>query len=444
MKEIGQISAEIGKESYAVGGLVRDFLLNIPSDDLDITSDDIDALSYEIKKKGGKIVDKQSDRFMSKIIYYRGLKIDLVAPRKESYTSNSIKPSVNQGTFNDDAHRRDFTVNALYFDLHPDRFMNVVDLTGTGIYCLNKKILDTPLDPIQTFKDDPSRMLRGVRFAATKGFNLSHRVMNAIYDLRQLIFKVPFEIIHNEILKGAVSPDYFRVMDEVGLTDVLFPEVTAGKEIHQIPEYHTQNVYEHILRTTEELNTNRSILRIATFLHDIGKVPADDGTGHFYEHIPKGVPLAEEILRKYKFSNNEIKYVKKMIRHHHDFHNLMNTRLRDYEHSRTLRRIVTRFSNEFIQDLLSHTRADILSDRPQWKNSLRKLNEIEDAIDVIQLNIAIENSKEKLTVNGYDIMDLGYEGPEIGRIKHELQNLVDEGIIPNNRETLLAKLQEFS
>lgn len=445
MEEIGQMSAKRGLESYAVGGLVRDFILGIQSDDLDITSNDIDALAEEMLLAGGKIIEKDSARFMGKIIYFKGLKIDLVAPRKESYNPTSIKPLVKVGTFQDDVYRRDYTINTLYYNLNPDQFMEILDLTGRGLEDLKLKILDTPTEPRQTFLDDPSRMLRGVRFAATRGFGIAGRVHGEIYRMRKEILRVPFEVIHTELMKGAVSPMYFRILDAVGLTDVLFPEVVMNRGVFQHPEYHTEDVYEHILRVTEAIETDNPLLRIASYFHDVGKVLVSDGSGHAYNHIGKGLPIMKEILRKYKFSNHEVQYIYKVIQYHHIYHNLTNMYItKETGKTRSLRKIVTKHSKEFLQDIFLHTRADIISDNPQRKRFLGVVDEIMDDMRNIELTVVIENSKNKLTVTGHDIMELGYQGIEIGRIKQELQNLVDDGTMPNTRATLMAKLKEYA
>lgn len=445
MKEIGEISAKYGLDTYAVGGLVRDFMMEKACDDLDITSDNIDLLAEQIINVGGKAIEKNSERFMGKIVYFRGLKIDLVAPRKESYREDSIKPIVKVGTFQDDVERRDYTINALYYDLHPDRFMEIVDLTRRGLSDFKKKILDTPIDPIKTFIDDPSRMLRGVRFAATHKFRIASRVRDAIFKLRENILRIPFEIVHNEMIKGAISSDYFRVMDDVGLVDVLFPELALNRGVYQHPLYHTEDVFEHIIRTTECLKTTKPLLRIASLLHDMGKAAVDDGSGHAYNHIGRGLPIIKRILRRYKFSNHEIQYIYDIIRFHHAFHNFANLKLlKEPSLRRSVRKFVTNHSMEFVQDIYEHTLADIRSDSPQRKKFVQIAEEMMDLIHELDLTVMIENSRSNLTVTGHDIMALGYRGKEVGRVKRELQTLVDEGIIPNTRASLLEKLKQYA
>lgn len=443
MREIGEISQELDITSYAVGGLVRDFLLGLNSEDLDITSDNINELAQAIVDRGGKIIDKDSDRFLGKIVYFRDLKIDLVAPRRESYTKDSIKPLVKVGTFQDDVLRRDFTINALYYNLDPSKFMEVIDLTGKGVHDLIYRKLDTPDDPEVTFYDDPSRMLRAVRFSAVKNFNISTRVIKAIDKMKTEILRVPFEVIHEEIIKGAISPNYFRIMDNVGILDVLFPELTMNRGVFQLPLFHTEDVMEHILRTTELIQTKNPLLRIASLFHDIGKALVDDGTGHAYNHIGKGLPLVKTILRKYKFSNKEVQYIYNIIRFHHAFHNFTNI-YNESDRRRSIRKFVTQHAEDFIQDIYVHTYADIISDNPKREKYLKLLDEHMDIVKEMQMVVIIENSKSKLQIDGYDIMECGFKGKEIGEIKSQLQNLVDEGIIPNIRQNLVIELKRIT
>lgn len=443
MKNIGKISEKINVKSYAVGGLVRDFILEKDCDDLDITSDGIDKLAAAMIERGGKIVEKNSERFMGKIIYYKGLKIDLVAPRKESYHPSSIKPLVKVGTFEDDVFRRDFTINALYYDLSPTNFMRFVDLTGKGLKDLRLNLLDTPLEPEQTFFDDPSRMLRAVRFAATRGFDIAERVVIAIQKMAHEIHRVPYEIIHKEIMKGAGSPSFFRILDRVGLADTLFPEVTVNRGVYQHPQYHTEDAYEHILRVTELINTDKPLLRIAGFFHDIAKASCEDAEGHAYGHIQKGLKMVKPILRKYKFANKEVDYIYQIIRYHHNFHNYVKESQQGKNITISLRRFISKHPISFIMDLYQHALADTTSDHPNSKPYIKSINNIIDEIHDLHTFMIFDGSKQKLKISGHDIMRYGFKGKSIGEIKSLLQRKVFDGELPNKRDALLDALEEI-
>jgi poly(A) polymerase len=292
---VSQVADEMNVECYVIGGYVRDIFLRRTSKDIDcvVVGSGI-ALAEAVAKKMGK----QSKvtvykNFGTAQVKYKGYELEFVGARKESYTHDSRKPIVEDGTLKDDLKRRDFTINTLALCINRARFGELVDCFN-GLQDLKNRIIKTPLDPNITFSDDPLRMMRAIRFASQLGFDIHPETFDAIVVNRERISIVSAERITDELNKIILSPKPsvgFVLLEKTGLLDLVFPELAALKGVenrdgvqHKDNFYHTLAVLDNI-----SLKTDNLWLRWAALLHDIGKSTTkrwDPQLGWtFYNHI---------------------------------------------------------------------------------------------------------------------------------------------------------------
>jgi tRNA nucleotidyltransferase/poly(A) polymerase len=443
MKEVGQAADKSGETCLVVGGFVRDCLTNKRSDDLDFVCTDIDKIAHELEKKGvAKNITSErgitGENYRTNIVIFGKEKVDLVEPRKEIYTKDSIKPIVEKGDFEDDAIRRDFTINTLQLGVSKNDWMQIYDPTGKGMQDLDEKILRTPRKPELTFDEDPTRMLRAVRFSVCHNLSLLPNVTKAIQNMSSEMKRVTPELIHKELMKGAKCNNYYRVMENVGLMKEIFPEVSQLKGIKQSPRHHTEDALEHTLRTVEYIPSD-PIFRTAALLHDIGKYETTDAEGHAYEHEKISVKKVSEIGKRLKFSHEDIKRMEDLVGNHMRLHNFDLEKITE----KGVRRFIRDYDHIY-PELQVMTRADIKSDS---KHPLESLQELDTKIVFIdshreKMRELLDN-QFKIEINGNDIKKLGWEGKEIGAIKSKVENAVIEGTLPNERNVLLNYLLEL-
>lgn len=312
-------AAASDSEVYLVGGFVRDRLLGKAGKDIDfvqVGGDGI-ALLAAVATAMGWAPPQQFERFGTGQVRGDGFILEVVRARAERYDPDSRKPDVRPGTLQEDVWRRDFTVNALCQTLSG----RILDLTGRGLADLRAGVLRTPLDPSETFAEDPLRIFRGARFVAQLGFTLAPGVLEAMREQASRISVVSVERISDELRRMLVSPHVlagFDVLAEAGVLARVLPEVSAMRGVEQ-GGFHTYDVYEHTLRAVE-LTPPDPITRVATLLHDVGKPPthaiATDGRHTFYDHPQVGAVMAREILARLRFSNDDIQTVSDLVRLH--------------------------------------------------------------------------------------------------------------------------------
>lgn len=460
MKMIGNAADSINEKCYVVGGLVRDCIIGIKSDDLDFVCSDPFKIVEELKKQSPSTVKElqksETTRFKSKIVHIKdpvkGIdeKIDFVEPRKESYVKDpkklreltgditlkdqdTIKPIVAPGTFKDDVERRDFTLNALYLGIGKNDWLDIIDLTGRGIHDLNEKILDTPLDPDKTFEDDPSRMLRGIRFAACRKMHFHPRVASSIQKNAKEIHRVPSDLIHKEIVKGGGCDNYYEIMNDMKLLDEIFPEVTALKGLPHNKVGHKFDPFDHTILTLQYI-PNDYKQKLAMLLHDTGKAKTTDVEGHAYGHAKESKEISENILSRLSFSNDEISYITSLIENHHIFHDLSNTK--DLQ-NKTIRKIIGKY-NDILPELEIMTRADIYSDHPNPMEQIKKLDSVLIKVNEVRKEMnELISKKFKLEINGNDLIQIGMKpSPKFKEILNNIEQLVVEGTLPNDNKIL--------
>ncbi|MEO5906307.1 MAG: HD domain-containing protein, partial [Saprospiraceae bacterium] len=318
----------MGLEVYAVGGFVRDRLLNINSKDIDfVTVGNGTALAENVCKELGNEASNLSifKNFGTAMFRYRDFELEFVGARKESYQHHSRKPEVEEGTILDDQLRRDFTINALAIALQGDHKYEIID-PFDGLRHLEERKIITPTDPHQTFSDDPLRMMRAIRFATQLSFTIDQSTLEAIRSMHDRIEIVSMERIAYELNKIIVSPipsKGFILLDEVNLLPLILPEMNALKGVDFIEGYgHKDNFY-HTLQVLDNISmsTDYLWLKWAAILHDIAKPQTkkfEQGHGWtFHGHESLGAAMVPRIFRRMKLPLDEkMKYVQKLVRLH--------------------------------------------------------------------------------------------------------------------------------
>ncbi len=437
-KKIAQVTNNNNIPAYVVGGFVRDIFLERPSKDIDVVvlgdgiaqakklSANIPKSSFSYFKNYGTAMVKTHD-----------WEIEFVGARKESYSENSRKPTVEPGTLADDQNRRDFTINALAISLNITDYGNLVD-PFNGISDLENKIIRTPLNPDITFSDDPLRMMRGIRFATQLRFEIEYETFESIKRNAQRIKIISFERISDELNKIMLSPKPsigFNLLFDSGLLQIIFPEMAAlyGVDIiegkaHKDNFYHTLMVLDNICLDTDDL-----WLRWAALLHDIAKPVTkkfEKGTGWtFHGHEDKGSRMVKKIFSNLKLPLNEkMKFVEKIVALHHRPKVLAEEGITDS----AIRRLIVD-ADEDIDALFLLCKADITSkNRVKVETYRQKLLEVKQLVADVTERDALRNWQPPIT--GEYIMQTFGIGPsrEVGLIKSEIREAILEGKIANN------------
>ena len=415
----------LGIEVYLVGGFVRDRLLGAAGKDLDLVSVGADGLPLlsEMARGFGWPPPQRFERFGTGQIRGDGFVVEVVRARAERYDPESRKPAVRPGTLDEDVRRRDFTVNALCQTFEG----RVIDVTGHGLGDLRARVLRTPLDPADTFSEDPLRMLRAARFTAQLGFALAEGVLDAMRAQAGRIAILSIERVSEELRRLLVSAHAragFDVLRDAGLLERLLPEVVAMIGVEQ-GGYHLYDVYEHTLRAVD-LTAPDLVTRTAALMHDIGKPPthavAGDGRHTFHDHPQVGAAMARDILTRLLFSNGEIEAVAQLVRLH--------LRPIQYEAERfgdpAVRRLI-RDAGDLRARMLDIARADT---RASSFPSTAGIDELAERMR--RLDAGGEVSHMRDTIDGDEIMAMAQRppGPWVGRVKAALEDAVLDGAIP--------------
>ena len=442
---IGQVADELGMECYVIGGYVRDLLMNRPSKDIDVVVKGSGiAIAEALKARIGHGAHLSVFRnFGTAQLKWKGQELEFVGARRESYTHDSRKPIVEDGTLEDDQNRRDFTINALAICLNHDRLGELIDPFG-GVMDIEDGIIATPLDPDITFSDDPLRMMRCVRFATTLHFQIEEETFEALGRNRERLKIVSAERIIVELNKIMMSDQPSRGFVELqrsGLLELILPEVAALDVVetkngrsHKNNFYHTLEVLDNVARLSDNL-----YLRWAALLHDIGKPlckrwePVVGWTFHNHNYL--GAKLIQPLFRRLKLPLDErMKYVKKLV----DLHMRPIAIADDIVTDSAVRRLLFEAGDD-IDDLMTLCEADITS-----RNETKKRNFLNN-FKLVRIKLKDIEEKDRIRnfqppVDGEEIMRLFGLTPcrEIGVLKTELKDGILDGKIPNEHDPALA------
>ena len=447
--KISDAADSLGVECYVVGGYVRDLFLERPSDDIDVVVvgsgiEVADALRRSLGRKAHISVFRN---FGTAQVKYKDIEVEFVGARKESYSHDSRKPIVEDGTLEDDQNRRDFTINALAVCLNKGRFGELVDPFG-GIDDMYDGIIRTPLDPDITFSDDPLRMLRCIRFATQLNFFIDDDTFAALERNAERIRIISGERIQDELNKIMMTPTPskgFVDLQRSGLLQIILPELFAldivekrNGKAHKNNFYHTLEVLDNVCRTSDNL-----WLRWAALMHDIGKPRSKRWNNNagwtFYNHNFIGAKMVPDIFRRLKMPlDAKMKYVQKMV----DLH-MRPIVIADEEVTDSAVRRLLNDAGDDIDDLMKLCEADITS-----KNQVRKKCFLENFRMVREkiADLKIKDYKRLLQpcIDGNEIMEMFNLRPsrEVGLLKQILKEAVLDNKVPNEREPLLQLLME--
>ena len=448
-KTIGRVADHLRMECYVVGGYVRDLFLERASNDIDVVVVGSGIrVAEDLKGQLGRKAHLSVFRnFGTAQVKYRDLEVEFVGARKESYSHDSRKPHVEDGTLEDDQNRRDFTINALAICLNHDRFGELVD-PFDGVYDMEDGIIRTPLDPDITFSDDPLRMLRCIRFATQLNFYIEDETFDALGRNAERIKIISGERVMEELNKIMATPTPskgFVDLHRCGLLQILMPELTNldivetrnGKK-HKNNFYHTLEVLDNVARHSDNI-----WLRWAALLHDIGKTkskrwdPLQGWTFHNHNFI--GAKMVPPLFRRLKLPMDaKMKYVQKMV----DLH-MRPIVIADEEVTDSAVRRLINDAGDDIDDLMILCEADITS-----KNHERKQRFLDNfaAVRVKLADLKERDYKRLLqpVIDGNEIMEMFHLQPsrEVGALKQTLKDAVLDNRVPNEREPLMALLME--
>jgi len=370
---------------------------------------------------------------------YENLELEFVGARKESYSADSRNPQVEQGTLEDDQKRRDFTVNAMAISLNKDNFGELID-PFNGMEDMEQKILRTPLEPVQTYSDDPLRMMRAIRFASTLGFSIEQKSLEAIEKEAKRIEIITVERImveFNKIMLSEKPSVGLEIMKKTGLLDIVLPELTVLEGIEEVEGHKHKDNFWHTLEVVDNIskNTDNLWLRWAALLHDVGKAPTKKyvkGTGWtFHGHEFLGSKMVKTIFQRLKLPlGKDMKYVQKMVK--------LSSRpialISDDVSDSALRRMLFD-AGEDLEDLFTLCKADITTKNSYKQEKFKKNFEyVAKKIKEVEEKDHVRNFQPPIT--GEEIMQMFNlkPGREIGILKERVKEAVLEGEIPNEHE----------
>ncbi len=473
--KISEAADSLHFECYVVGGYVRDLFLERPSNDIDVV---VVGSGIEVASRLKAILGRRAHlsvfrNFGTAQVKCGPLEVEFVGARKESYSHDSRKPHVEDGTLEDDQNRRDFTINAMAVCLNHDRFGQLVD-PFDGVADLEDGIIATPLDPDITFSDDPLRMMRCVRFATQLNFEIEDETREALARNAERLKIISAERIEEELNKIMLAPHPstgFYYLHESGLLQLILPELVAldivetrNGRAHKNNYNHTLEVLENVVRAQKAKAVDACLngvddgmqqtggepifdhtlwLRWAALLHDIGKPKskrweaAQGWTFHNHNYI--GAKMVPAVFRRLKLPMDaKMKYVQKLV----DLHMRPQVIADEEVTDSAVRRLVNDAGDD-IDDLMMLCEADITS-----KNQVRKHRFLQN-FQLVREKIADlkERDYKRLLqpcIDGNEIMEMFHLSPsrEVGILKQTLKDAVLDMRVPNEREPLMQLLRE--
>lgn len=445
LKTLANLAAAQGARIFTVGGYVRDLLLGRTTVEIDfVVLGDGPALARAARQrlngKGFVVYPK----FGTASFLIPDRKLEFVTARKETYSKQSRNPVVEKSSLAEDLARRDFTVNAMALSLEPDSFGAIID-PFRGQKDLGKQLIRTPLDPAQTFSDDPLRMMRAARFAGQLQFRIHEHTLSAMREQRERLKIVSQERITDELIK-ILSHDQpsigLRILLEAGLMSIILPELADLVGVEQRDAYHHKDVFEHTLKVVDNVArvSDNLLLRFSALMHDIGKPRVKrfvkDQGWTFHGHELVGVRMLRHIIPRLKLSREYLRYTTKLTRLHMRPIQLIGEEITDS----AIRRLIVQADQE-MEDLMTLCRADITSGNPA-----RVRKHLEN-FDHVHARMKEVEEKDRMRafqspVRGDEIMAVcGLRpGPSVGRLKKIIEEAILDGEIPNEHDAALDYL----
>lgn len=418
-------AVELHLDAFLVGGFVRDRLLGRESKDIDLVVVGGDGVPL-LERVAGKLSWARPavfERFATAQVRGGGFIVEVVQARAERYDPESRKPDVHPGSLEDDISRRDFTVNALAQTFNG----RVLDLTGRGLDDLREGILRTPLDPSDTFSEDPLRMFRAARFVAQLGFRLAEGVEEAIGAMAHRASILSAERVRDELIRLLVAEhvrDGMEVLRRTGLLEVWIPELLPMVGVEQ-GGWHLYDVWEHSLRAVE-LAPRDLVTRLACLFHNSGKprthVIAADGRHTFHDHPRAGAQISAAVMSRLRFSNEEVERVGALVLHH-----MWPIQYRPDEVGDSAVRRFIRTLGELRPRILEVARADT---RASAYPDVEAIDELERR--AAELDAGSQVSRLRPPLDGNALMERAGRGPGpwVGRVQRALLDAILDGEMP--------------
>jgi putative nucleotidyltransferase with HDIG domain len=440
-KIISKVAQENNQTVYIVGGYVRDLLMQrkAPTDIDFVTEQSGIELAKAVGKELGDLKVSVFKTYGTAMIKYKDLDLEFVGARKESYSEDSRKPAVETGTLEDDQKRRDFTVNALAISLNAENFGELID-PFSGREDMQNKILRTPLEPAQTYSDDPLRMMRAIRFASVLHFEIEKNSLEAIKQEAERIKIVSMERImveFNKIMLSEKPSVGLKLMEETTLLEKIIPELTALRGIEEVEGQTHKDNFWHTLEVVDNIskNTDNLWLRWAALLHDIGKAPTKKFVEKigwtFHGHEFLGSKMVKALFTRLKLPlGTDMKYVQKMVK--------LSSRpialIDDDATDSALRRLLFD-AGEDLEDLFTLCKADITTKNSQKQEKFKKNFEyVAKKIKEVEEKDQVRNFQPP--ISGEEIMEMFQlkPGREIGILKEKVKEAILEGEIANDKD----------
>jgi len=448
LSNISWISEKLMMPAYVVGGYVRDILLNKEITDIDIMVEG-DGIKFakELSKKLNVDNLVIYEKFQTALIPHKELQIEIATARTEEYDVTSRKPKIKSTTIHEDLSRRDFTINAIAASMNKNDYGNIID-PFNGMNDLKKKIIITPIDPNETFREDPLRMLRAIRFAAQLNYKIDKNVLKAIKKQRNRLEIISWERITEEIIKSLKTDKpsiAFYLFKETNLLSYIFPEINIMSGVDVIDGHTHKDVFIHTLQVVDNAAklTNKIDIRFAALVHDIAKpntkkfIPEKGWTFHGHDNI--GSHMIYNIAKRMKLSNKLRDYLSLMTKLHLRPIALVKKNITDS----AIRRLMVD-AGDHIDDLMILCRADITTKNEM---KIKKYRSNFERVEKLMHNVVMRDQMRAFQspIRGEEIMKILQIEPskEVGDIKKIIENAILDGVIENTHKDALKYMLQI-
>lgn len=419
VKKAMTILEEHGYKTYLVGGAIRDLVMKKKPHDYDLTTEaTYEEINTVFKNQGLYSKNFKHDTVN---VHFSDMDIEITSFRGNDPTS-----------LKDDLEKRDFTINSLAYSLKEGLIDELDSLSD-----IKNKIIRASYGPDEDFKDDPLRILRGIRFSGQYGFTIERKTNSSLKKLAPLINSISPERIGEEFLKILILPSSDELIKEYfDVFTSFIPELIPLEGFNQHSSYHEYDVLDHSLKVLNAIKDRNPALCLAALFHDIGKPHTffmKNGSGHFYGHDEYGAELTKTILTRLKYSNNLIEEVYDLIRYH----------MAQMDSKKAIKRLMNKLGDNAFKELIELREADIKGCNERNKGPFLSVENIKESYREILANKECFSLKD-LAINGKDLIALGIKpGKEIGNVLKELLNNVEEEKVPNDKESLINAVKEM-